>query len=186
MPALPYPDPPLADALVLLRPWRDEDAGQRYAAFTDAETLRYSWPLLDPPTPAAVTASAAQNETDRLAGLSINFAAVSPADPDHVLGAASVYDVNPAAGRAAVGYWVAPWARRRGVATHSVRLLAAWAFGPLGVERLELTCGPDNTPSAAVAARCGFVREGVLRSHLPFKGARRDTLLFSLLPGELR
>jgi RimJ/RimL family protein N-acetyltransferase len=34
--------------------------------------------------------------------------------------------------------------------------------------------------------RCGFTREDVLRSHLPFKGGRRDTVVFSLLPGELR
>jgi RimJ/RimL family protein N-acetyltransferase len=34
--------------------------------------------------------------------------------------------------------------------------------------------------------RCGFSREGVLRSHMPFKGGRRDTVVFRLLPGELR
>jgi RimJ/RimL family protein N-acetyltransferase len=47
-------------------------------------------------------------------------------------------------------------------------------------------CGPDNAASQRVAERCGFIREGVLRSHLPFKGGRRDTVLFSLLPAELR
>ena len=52
--------------------------------------------------------------------------------------------------------------------------------------RLELTCGPDNLASQRVAERCGFTREGVLRSHVPFKGARRDSVVFSLLPGELR
>jgi len=56
----------------------------------------------------------------------------------------------------------------------------------LGLARIELTCGPDNEASARVAGRCGFVREGVLRSHMAFKGGRRDTVLFSLLPGELR
>lgn len=54
------------------------------------------------------------------------------------------------------------------------------------VARLELTCGPDNEASQRVAERCGFTREGVLRSHIPFKGGRRDTVVFSLLPGELR
>ena len=29
-------------------------------------------------------------------------------------------------------------------------------------------------------------REGLLRSHVPFKGARRDSVICSLLPGELR
>jgi RimJ/RimL family protein N-acetyltransferase len=37
-----------------------------------------------------------------------------------------------------------------------------------------------------VAERCGFTREGLLRSHMRFKGARRDTLVFGLLDGELR
>jgi hypothetical protein len=37
-----------------------------------------------------------------------------------------------------------------------------------------------------VAEHHGFVREGLLRSHVPFKGARRDAVAFSLLFGELR
>jgi RimJ/RimL family protein N-acetyltransferase len=40
--------------------------------------------------------------------------------------------------------------------------------------------------SQRVAARCGFVREGVLRSHMRFKGGRRDTVLHGMLPGDLR
>jgi hypothetical protein len=30
------------------------------------------------------------------------------------------------------------------------------------------------------------VELALLRSHIPFKGARRDTVIFSLQPGELR
>jgi RimJ/RimL family protein N-acetyltransferase len=67
-----------------------------------------------------------------------------------------------------------------------VRLLARWAFDDLGLARVTLTCAPDNHASQRVADRCGFSREGVLRSHMPFKGARRDTVVFGLLPGELR
>ena len=101
-------------------------------------------------------------------------------------GGGSLYDVDLEQSRAAVGYWLAPAARGRGVATHAVRLLARWAFSGLGLARLELTCGPDNEASQRVAARCGFVREGVLRSHIAFKGDRRDTVVFSVLPHELK
>jgi hypothetical protein len=59
-------------------------------------------------------------------------------------------------------------------------------FAELGLARLELTCGPDNEASQHVAGRCGFSREGLLRSHVPFQGARRDSVIYSLLPGELR
>lgn len=62
--------------------------------------------------------------------------------------------------------------------------LALRLHGPT-VERLEVTCGPDNIASQRVARRAGFRAEGLLRSHTPFKGARRDTLLLSLLPSDL-
>ncbi|MBF4995980.1 GNAT family N-acetyltransferase [Nocardia sp. BSTN01] len=87
-----------------------------------------------------------------------------------------------AEGRAAVGYWLAGRARGRGIATRSLRLLTRWAFDDLAIARLELTCAPDNLASRRVAERCGFTHEALLRSHIPFKGQRRDSLLFSLLP----
>ncbi len=62
-----------------------------------------------------------------------------------------------------IGYWVAPWARRRGVATTAVRLHAAWIFRH-GLARLELMTDPENVPSQRVALAAGFQREGVRRS----------------------
>jgi RimJ/RimL family protein N-acetyltransferase len=76
--------------------------------------------------------------------------------------------------------------RHRRSACQAIRLLTRWAFAVLGIARLELTCGTDNEASQHVAERCGFVREGVLRSHVPFKGARRDSVIYSLLPGDPR
>lgn len=99
-------------------------------------------------------------------------------------GGVSLYDINLEHARAATGYWLAPQARGRGVVSTAVRLLAQWGFTKLRLARIELTCGPDNDASQRVAARCGFIRECVLRSHMAFKGARRDTVIFSLLPGE--
>lgn len=103
-----------------------------------------------------------------------------------MLGGGSLYDVDLENRRAAVGYWLADDGRGRGTATHAVRLIARWAFSELSLARLEITCGPDNDASMRVAERCGFVREGLRRSHRSFKGARRDTVIFGLLPGELR
>ena len=103
-----------------------------------------------------------------------------------MLGGGSLNSIDLEHGRAAVGYWLTPEARGRGVVTHAVRLIARWAFDDVGIARLELTCGPDNRASQRVAERCGFTREGVLRSRVRFKGGRRDTVVFSLLAGELR
>jgi RimJ/RimL family protein N-acetyltransferase len=62
--------------------------------------------------------------------------------------------------------------------------MTGWAFDELDVLRIELRISIDNEPSKRVAARCGYVREGVLRS-LPFKqGLREDTEIWSRLPGD--
>ena len=154
------------------------------AAWSDPFFLRFSdWA---PRTEAEAVGYLAAHEQARRRGEQIELALVEPHDESALLGGGSLNNVDLREGRAAVGYWLAPHARGRGVATHVVRLLAGWAFGELRVARLELTCGPDNLASQRVAERCGFTREGVLRSHVPFKGGRRDSVVFSLLPGELR
>jgi RimJ/RimL family protein N-acetyltransferase len=182
---LPFPHPPLADAVVALRPWREDDVPARLMAFADPLVQRFSWPRSEPYTEADARDYYAGLERARREEREVGFALVSPGDDTDVLGGASLHAVELPERRAAVGYWLAPPARGRGVATHATRLLAGWSFEHLGLERLELTCGPDNGASQHVAERCGFTREGLLRSHMRFKAGRRDTLVYGLLPGEL-
>ncbi len=186
MRALPFPDPPLTDGVVALRPGRRSDTTQKLAGFSDPECLRFSWPLVEPPTETQVRERFEAQEPARLRGEELDLTVVDPVAPERVWGAASVYDVDLLQARASVGYWLTPDARGRGIATRTLRLLARWGFDHLGLARLALTCEPDNVASQRVAERCGFVREGVLRSHMRFKDGRRDTVVFSLLPGELR
>ena len=67
-------------------------------------------------------------------------------------------------GEAEAAYWVRRSERGRGLATTALRLLAARAFGDLGLERLWLEIYPDNPASFRVAEKCGFVHEGVRES----------------------
>ena len=180
-----FPVPPLTDDVVLLRPWGEADLPGIVLAFSDPVMQRFSWRTA-PYTETDARDYFAEQEEARLRGEGLDFALVEPRDQDAVLGGASLYEVRPDQGCAAIGYWLARGGRGRGLATHAVRLLARWAFAELRLARLELTCGPDNEASQHVAERCGFSREGLLRSHVPFKGARRDSVIYSLLPGELR
>jgi RimJ/RimL family protein N-acetyltransferase len=185
MAELGFPVPSLAGGVVLLRPWREADAPGIVLAFSDPVMRRFSWRTA-PYTETDASDFFAEEEQARLRGEGLSFALVEPDDQDVVLGCVALSEVRLDQGCAAVGYWLAPGARGRGAATDAVRLLARWAFAELGLARLELTCGPDNEASQHVAERCGFSREGLLRSHVPFKGARRDSVIYSLLPGELR
>ncbi len=184
MPELPRPVPALGDDRVSLRGWTEADVPAMMAAYADPTIVRFSWPHSRPYTEADTHAFLAEQGSMRRRGEELHFALVDPAEASAVLGSASLYAIDREQRTAAVGYWLLPAARRRGIATAGVRLLARWAFDELAIARLELTCGPDNGASQRVAARCGFVREGVLRSHMPFKGGRRDTVLYSLLAGE--
>ena len=85
-------------------------------------------------------------------------------------------------GLAEVGYWLRREARGHGAATTAVRLVAGWAFGELGIGRLNLQTAPENLASQRVAERAGFTREGLLRAWLPTATGRRDSVMFSLLP----
>jgi RimJ/RimL family protein N-acetyltransferase len=82
-------------------------------------------------------------------------------------------------------YWVVAAERGRGVASTALGLVCDWAFD-CGIERLYLLVHADNDASNRVAARCGFTREGQLRSYQPFKGTRPDLVSWSLLPADPR
>jgi RimJ/RimL family protein N-acetyltransferase len=152
-------------------------------AFHDAWFQKFSdWAPL---TSEEARSYLAQRERARQQGHEIDLA-VTEADASEVmLGGVSLNGVDLARGSAAIGCWLSPEARGRGMASRAVRLLSGWAFADLQLARIELTCGSDNEASQRVAERCGFTREGLLRSHIAFKGGRRDTVVFGLLPGEL-
>lgn len=86
-----------------------------------------------------------------------------------------------------IGYWCARDRRGRGYTPRALRLVCRFAVDELALGRLELITDPENAASQRVAEKVGFRREGVLRSHLLHpNGVRRDSVMFSLLPGELR
>lgn len=59
--------------------------------------------------------------------------------------------------------------------------LTAWGFSELEALRLELLISVANQPSRRVAARCGYVREGILRSYHVKQEIREDTEIWSRL-----
>jgi len=181
---LEFPSPPLADAAVALRPWHEDDVERGLMLFADPLVQRFSWTQARAYTVADARACFEGIERGRQAGRQLELAVTEPGDSEGVLGCVSLFDVDPANATGATGYWLAAHGRGRGAATHAVRLLAAWAFATLELARIQLTCAPDNLASQRVAERCGFTREGVLRSHMAFKGGRRDTVVYGLVAGD--
>jgi RimJ/RimL family protein N-acetyltransferase len=105
-------------------------------------------------------------------------------DGDEPLGIAAAVRIDAEAQTAELGYVVTLQARGRGVATTALRLLTDWAFATLDALRLELLIGSENAPSKRVAERCGYTREGLLRSVYLKRGIREDTELWSRLASD--
>jgi RimJ/RimL family protein N-acetyltransferase len=112
--------------------------------------------------------------------------AIVEGDDEVFAGVALAFDIESDARTAELGYVIAPAARGRGVGTHALALLTDWAFSHLGLLRIELMISVENSASRRVAERCGYVREGVLRSVYVKEGLREDLELWSLLPGDPR
>jgi precorrin-6Y C5,15-methyltransferase (decarboxylating) len=178
-----FPQTTLAADDLILRAFTAADADDVTQACQDAETLRWL-PLPRPYTRANAewfigTFGPSQRET----GAGIVFAIESAG---RLAGAIDLKQVNWAASVAEVGYWVAPWARGRGVAAQAARALSEWAIRDHGFERVQLFAAIGNGASQRVAQKAGFVREGVARNACCVPGGRADMVLFSLVPDDLK
>ena len=177
MAAIEFPIGGIDDGSVRLRMHADADLERVAAASLDPEVLRW-------------TRVPDDNNADAMRewigdwrsgpGGELHLIIVD-AGSDEFLGATGIVRYERDERRCEIGYWLAAEARGRGIATRAVRLLAGWIFAGLPVDRIGIAAERGNDASCAVAERCGFRFEGILRSWLVIKGTPRDTAMYSLL-----
>ena len=78
-----------------------------------------------------------------------------------------------------ISYWLAHGFNGRGIMTRALNKLTEMGFLDMGLKRIQLTIDAKNIPSAAVALRCGYVCEGILRKYFVLRGVPRDMKMFS-------
>ncbi|MCB9412976.1 MAG: GNAT family N-acetyltransferase [Actinobacteria bacterium] len=106
-------------------------------------------------------------------------------EDDDLLGVVSLHDIDSAA-VAAVGYWVAPWARGRGIASTGLAALVGWAFDVVGLRRLLWQSLVGNLASLHVATEVGFRPEGTCWGVLRQRSDYVDCWSASLGPDDPR
>jgi len=182
-PRIVLPADPLVEGATALRPWRDADLPELVQACRDPDIVRWT------SVPAAYSEADARNYLRQrydaaFAGLTAPFAIVDASD-GRLLGSISLLRFAWTHARGEVGYWLASWARGQGHATRAVRLICAWGFRSLRLERIDLMAAVENPASQQVADRAGFTREAILRSYMHGTFERQDMVMFGLLRDEL-
>jgi RimJ/RimL family protein N-acetyltransferase len=152
--------PTLSDGVITLRAPRATDIDRITAAAQDPETQRWALALPRPYHREHAVAFLEHSAAEAQSGTGHSFVAAD--DGDRVIAALRV------GADGEIGYWVAPDARGRGVATRAVTLLRDWAHDELGLDRMAMQIHPDNVVSCRVAEKAGFVDTGERR--IPDRG----------------
>jgi RimJ/RimL family protein N-acetyltransferase len=180
--SFPTPEPPLADDLVVLRPWEERDIPVLADWAQDPQIVRWT----------AITvgydqfnarAFRAHAHRERVRGHAM-YLAIADAQDGVAVGSCDLRRPVPDdPGLGELGYLLGPEGRGRGLATAAVRLLARYALEQLRMARVQALVHPDNARSLRVLERAGFEREGVLRGYRDGSAGREDRVVLSLVPG---
>jgi ribosomal-protein-alanine N-acetyltransferase len=118
---------------------------------------------------------------DREAGVAYPFFVFRAAD-DALTGGITLSNVRRGVAQmGSVGYWCGRPFARHGHTLAAVRALSDFAFGTLGLHRLEAACIPDNVASRRLLVKAGFAEEGYAKAYLKINSDWRDHVLFGLI-----
>lgn len=108
------------------------------------------------------------------------YAKTPEGQPGRLLGGTGLHRLDWTVRRFEIGYWIRTSAQGQGFVAEAVRALTQMAFSQLQARRVEIRMDDTNVRSRAVAERCGFEFEGLLRRDtLDVSGVPRDTRVYS-------
>ena len=162
-------------ALVELRPIVATDIPVWFGYLTDRAVYEHtSWNVQSPDDLAEYVWSEQTREPTSLTRFAIALRATG-----EFIGTAGFHSVAPYNRTAELAYDLAAPHWGQGIGTHVCGLLTEWAHQDCGVLRVQATTLRSNERSARVLARCGFEREGLVRSYRMVRGTPGDFWLYA-------
>ena len=154
---------------VELRPLSTDDRDEFVEAMARSRSFHGTW-ISPPATPAEFDQLLRRAEDDTFVSLVIRLR-----EDGRLAGMFNISEIVRRAFQSAyVGYGGIAGLEGQGYMTEGMGLVLDYAFGPLGLHRLEANIQPGNTASIALVRRCGFVREGFSEKYLKIDGQWRD------------
>jgi [ribosomal protein S5]-alanine N-acetyltransferase len=156
-------------ARVLVRAVQVDDQAQFIAAVKASKRLHGRW--VSPPA----TTKAFDRYVEKMSDPNNCGLLVIARDTQVLVGVVNVSNIilGPLCS-AFIGYYGLSPHDGQGLMTEGLRLAVRYAFGKLGLHRIEANIQPENVASIALAARVGFCKEGFSPRYLKINGRWRD------------
>jgi ribosomal-protein-serine acetyltransferase len=103
-----------------------------------------------------------------------------------MVGMISLHNINYLNHTGYIGYWLDEDNEGKGIITDCVRTMIEYGYTELGLNRIEIRAGVNNTRSRAVPERLGFTQEGMIRQAEYVNGAFIDLAIYSMLKDEYK
>ena len=170
----------LVGADIIVRPYCSEDALSLWKIVDSEKALMADLPWLVETTEDARASYMRHLVASTWVGGRTAHFGIFETGSGVTVGGIELHDIDWTLPSFVVGYWLAPSARGRGLATQAVRLVTKFALEQLGAVRVAIDPPATNSQSIAVARRSGFCLEGILKNHKrDAQGLLFDTFLFA-------
>jgi [ribosomal protein S5]-alanine N-acetyltransferase len=173
--------PVLSTDGLVLREIRQDDASSLLAMLATDDVGRFMSPL--PPTLDSFGRFVAWNTEQRRAGQSVCFVVV-PEGIGSPVGVFQMRSLEHAFVTAEWGFALGSPFWGTGLFASAARLVLDFAFGTLGVQRLEARACAENRRGNGALRKLGATPEGVLRRSFLWHGEYHDQVLWSLLDSD--
>jgi len=117
-------------------------------------------------------------------GRAFDFAIRFADQPKIHLGNVSVWHTSRRERTAEIGYWVRSTMTGEGIGAESAGRVLQVAFEDLALHRVTVRIATGNIASERIAAKLGFVHEGLLRKEVQVAGEWLDHSLWAILDDE--
>lgn len=176
------PFPNLETERLLLRRVSNDDVNEIFAIRSDAETMKYiPRPLVENLQEAQAHIDMINDKIENNEG--INWAITLKGNPK-LIGIIGHYRIKPEHYRAEIGYMLHPEFHGKGYVTEAIEKVVAFGFNNMKLHSIEAIIDPENSASAKVLEKNGFVKEAHLRENEYYNGKFLDTVIYSILESD--
>ncbi len=102
-------------------------------------------------------------------------------EPDILIGTISFWRLIKQHYRAEVGYMLHPDYWNKSIMKEALRVVVNYGFTVMKLHSIEAHINPENTASASLLVKSGFIREAYFKEDFFFRGRFIDSAVFSLL-----